>query len=67
LLHLAKKVYSKLDESRRKFSDDEELPLPEEGGTTTVEVSGDDALTREQLQFVYKISKDIDKTAAALI
>lgn len=67
LLHLAKKVYSKLDESRRRLGDEEEMPLPEEKGMTEIAFTADDELTKEQLQFINKISKDIDKTATSLI
>jgi uncharacterized membrane protein (TIGR01666 family) len=67
LLHLARKVYGKLDESRRKFGDEEELPLTEESIAAEITSMTDDNLVKEQLQFIYKISKDIDKTANALI
>jgi uncharacterized membrane protein (TIGR01666 family) len=67
LLHLAKKVYSKLDESRRRLGDEDDMPLPEAKGTNEIAFTADDELTKEQLQFIDKISKDIDKTAGALI
>lgn len=67
LLHLAKKAYNKLDESRRRLGDEEDMPLPEENGTKVIAFTADDELTKEQLQFIDKISKDIDKTAGALI
>jgi uncharacterized membrane protein (TIGR01666 family) len=66
LLQMARKVHSKLDESRRKLGGEEELLLPAEESTPS-EAATDDVLLKEQLQFVYKISKDIDKTATALI
>jgi hypothetical protein len=61
LLHMARKVHSKLDESRKKLGNKEELFLPGEA-TTNPEEATDDVLLKEQLQFVYKISKDIEKT-----
>jgi uncharacterized membrane protein YccC len=66
LLHMARKIHSKLDESRRRLDNKEELLLPGEA-TTNPEAATDDVLLKEQLQFVYKISKDIEKTATAII
>jgi NADH:ubiquinone oxidoreductase subunit K len=67
LVHLAKKVYAKLDESKRKLGDEEAHSLPEEKATAETGFTTDDSLMKEQLQFIYKISKDIDKSAGALI
>jgi uncharacterized membrane protein YccC len=67
LLHLAKSAYHKLDESRKKLGDEEELLLPEEKNTNADTFMQDDELLKEQLQFIDKISRDIDKTATSLI
>lgn len=67
LLLLAKKVYGKLEESRRKLGQAELMVLPEESSTVETAFTPDDELLREQLQFIVTISKDINKTAAALI
>jgi uncharacterized membrane protein YccC len=67
LMQLAKNVYCKLDESRKKFGDEERLSLPEEKKNEVTDFTADDSLLKEQLQFIYKVSKDIDKTANALI
>jgi uncharacterized membrane protein (TIGR01666 family) len=67
LLHLAKKIYSKLDESRKKLGDEEQLLLPEETKVADNPLSTDDTLIREQLQFIYKLSKDIEKTSNEFI
>lgn len=67
LLHLSKKVYHKLDESRRKLGDTEDLLMPGETPVAETTAGTDDELVKEQLQFIYKISKDIDKTATTLI
>ncbi len=66
LLQIARKAYNKLDESRRKLGSEEFLPLPEDT-LNKPEAADDDVLLAEQLRFVEKISKDIGKTAAALI
>jgi uncharacterized membrane protein (TIGR01666 family) len=67
LLHLSKKIYGKLDEARKKFDDDDEFILPEEAAKRESNRTADDDLLKEQLQFIYQLSKDIDKTASEII
>lgn len=67
LLHLARKAYSRLDECRKKCGETEELPIVEESRTANTLMLADDELMKEQLQFIYKVSRDIDKSSNALI
>lgn len=67
LLQLSKKIHNRLDESRRRLGDEEAILLQEEKSTGEAAFTQDDELLKEQLQFIDKISKDIDKTATALI
>ncbi|MDQ3278116.1 MAG: FUSC family protein, partial [Bacteroidota bacterium] len=67
LLHVSKKIYSKLDEGQRTLGGTENLTLLEEPLTTEGVWSTDDDLLKEQLQFIYQLSKDINKTASELI
>ncbi len=67
LVNLAKKAYYKLDESHKKLGDAEEMPnltdvVNNEGLRTS-----DETLMKEQLSFIYKVSKDIDKLSNALM
>ena len=67
LIHLAKKAYHKLEESNKKLGADEELPkLPDANNDMPVSTS-DEKLLVEQLQFIYSVSKDIDKISNQLI
>ena len=69
LIHLAKKANLNLIESTKKFGKDDETelnqvtPVHSEG----IELSPDDLLMKEQLNFIYKLSTDIDKTTNAII
>ncbi|NTS41116.1 FUSC family protein [Flavisolibacter sp. BT320] len=67
LLLLSKKVYNKLDEGRKKFGEAEELVLPGDVVKVETRQTEDDVLLKEQLQFIYQLSKDITKTAGELI
>ncbi|WP_121354581.1 FUSC family protein [Flavisolibacter nicotianae] len=67
LFQLAKKSFCKLQESLRKFGEADLVKLPEEPVNAMSSASADDALIREQLNFIYTISKDIDKITTALL
>ena len=67
LLHLAKKTYAKLEESFKKFDDNEEWPKLKDASPIMVAPSPDDELMKEQLSFIYSVSKDIDKITASVI
>lgn len=67
LLHLSKKVYNKLDEGRKKFGEAEAIALPDDAVKMETIQTEDDDLLKEQLQFIYQLSKDITKTAGELI
>ena len=60
-------LYHKLEESNKKLGADEELPkLPDANNDMPVSTS-DEKLLAEQLQFIYSVSKDIDKISNQLI
>jgi uncharacterized membrane protein YccC len=64
LVHLAKKTYTKLDESRKKLGDEEDLPALAEVSPVSGQISNGDSLMKEQLSFIYGVSKDIEKTTS---
>jgi len=67
LIQLAKKAYSKLEESSKKLGNEAELPkLPEAVNNVPIS-SSDEKLLSEQLQFIYNVSKDIDKISNVVI
>lgn len=67
LIQLAKKAYTKLDESGRKFGDGEGLPKLDDTLTSGSVASPDDELMKEQLNFIYSVSKDIDKVTSSVV
>ncbi|GAA4731681.1 FUSC family membrane protein [Flavisolibacter ginsenosidimutans] len=67
LIQVAKKTYAKLEESFKKFGDEEELPKLRDLPLTEATVSADDELMKEQLNFIYSVSKDIDKITASVV
>lgn len=66
LIALAKKAFHKLAEGTKNFGEAEELPLPQEPKVLEASLSKDEALLKEQLQFIYNISKDIEKISCML-
>jgi len=65
LIQIAKKSFLKLEESCRKMSGEKaisELKTPEQT-STEITLSVDDVLMKEQLNFIYRVSADIDKIA----
>jgi uncharacterized membrane protein (TIGR01666 family) len=67
IVHLARKAFSKLADSVKKFGEEEEtIGLPEETSALPVKTAPDELLIREQLRFIYGVSKDIDKLSNAL-
>ncbi len=61
LLSTAKKAYHKLNESRKQLGDKEDLPgLPDAVNVDGVAPTADD-LMKEQLSFIYGVSKDVEK------
>jgi uncharacterized membrane protein (TIGR01666 family) len=68
LIHLAKKSHSKIKESSKKFGD-EKIPFIAKANQQSLEPieSKDDVLMKEQLQFIYTVSNDIDKTLNRII
>jgi uncharacterized membrane protein YccC len=67
LVNMAKKAMGKLLESIRKFGEEEKVVLPADPSPAGVRSSADEALIKEQLSFIYNISKDIDKLSATLV
>ncbi len=69
LIHIAKKARATLCESSKKFGEDgvSKTSHNEYGGNTEPVVTADDFLMREQLNFINKVSIDIDKTTKAII
>ena len=69
LIHIAKKARATLCESSKKFGKNDVLKTSysEDGGNTDTVVTADDQLMKEQLNFINKVSLDIDKTTKALI
>lgn len=67
LAQVAKKAFCKLQDSTKKFGDQTTVTLPDEQGAPPPSPSSDETLIREQLNFIYGISKDIDKLTNSLI
>lgn len=65
LLHLAKKTYAKLQESFAAFGEGEIPVLKEHSAADVVPLPADD-LMKEQLRFIYGVSKDIEKITASV-
>lgn len=68
LIHIAKKARKNLCESSKRFGDDDVLNPSHDGHPMHQEavLNSDDALMREQLNFINKLSADIDKTTKTL-
>lgn len=68
LIHLGKKAFENLKTSAEKFgADNFDIVLPENNLMSTDSiVSSDDVLMKEQLNFICKVSADIDKTTKAI-
>ena len=66
LVHLARKTYRRLAESSKKLGDEDELPALAELSHGDSKFSADDGLMKEQLSFIYGVSKDIEKTASLI-
>jgi uncharacterized membrane protein YccC len=69
LIQLASKSYWKLIDSCKQFEEDVTLFLPKNEPVQISEVilTGDDALMKEQLNFIYTVSNDIDKISHTLM
>lgn len=66
LVHLSKKAVHKLEETQRKLGDTPEaLKVPEAEGSPEL-TSADDQLMKEQLQFILKVSSDIEKISQSI-
>jgi hypothetical protein len=68
LMLVARKSFLKLEESCRKMSGEKtisELKIQEQK-LTDITLSIDDVLMKEQLNFIYRVSADIDKIADAI-
>ena len=69
LILLGRKTLNKLNESRKKLGDE----LPNEQGSVTRStlstqvMTPDDLLMKEQLNFIYNLSNDLEKTSVAII
>jgi uncharacterized membrane protein (TIGR01666 family) len=61
LVHLAKKAERKLTAGNEEVLTENKL-----NALTTLATSGDDILMKEQLQFIYTVSKDINKLSKAI-
>ena len=67
LTHLARKARLKINESSKKLGEDEqEITAPSTVSEVEKAQSSDDLMMKEQLQFIYSVSADIDKTASAI-
>ncbi|HYO21435.1 MAG TPA: FUSC family membrane protein [Flavisolibacter sp.] len=67
LIHLAKKTYGKLEAGSKRLGSEEALPkLPDTISSNGISTT-DDVLMKEQLDFIYNVSKDIDKLATSLV
>ena len=61
LLVLAKKTERKL------ITKETDLPVEKLKPTNAIALSGDDVLMKEQLQFIYEVSKDIEKLTKTIV
>jgi hypothetical protein len=67
LVQLGKKAFSKMVESLKKFGDEkEDILLPQDSSAQSTS-SPDDGLIKEQLQFIHRLSKDIDKVSNTIL
>ncbi|MFL5810845.1 MAG: FUSC family protein, partial [Flavisolibacter sp.] len=66
LINLTRKAYHKLNDSLKRFGEAESLPMPAEVATSETLPSKDDAVMKEQLNFIYNVSKDIEKISHSL-
>lgn len=66
-IRLAKKAFEKLRKSAVKLGEAEGAVSPEQTEDQVNAQSTEDALLKEQLEFIYNISKDIDKTTDVLL
>lgn len=66
LVQLARKVFARLVVSFDRFGGEETIELPQEKTGTPSAPSIDDPLLKEQLTFLYNISKDIDRLTAII-
>jgi len=68
LIHLGRKTYFKLEESSRNLGNNELLADSklEELYPVKGELTADDMLMREQLQFIYRASSDIEKITRSI-
>ncbi len=66
---LARKALASLNESSKKFEDNSPVEAPKAEATVVNETSmdADDMLMKDQLNFICKISADIDKTTTAIM
>jgi uncharacterized membrane protein YccC len=63
LNHLARKSYGKIRDGLKQFDETENLPsAPDNHPSPSIIQSTDDMLMKEQLQFIYTVSNDIEKT-----
>ncbi|HEY0029977.1 MAG TPA: FUSC family protein, partial [Bacteroidia bacterium] len=67
LIQLARKTYAKLDDSRKKLGSEEKEIIMSERESEERMSTTDDALMKEQLGFIYNVSRDINKLAASLV
>jgi uncharacterized membrane protein (TIGR01666 family) len=69
LIQIARKALTVLDETCKKISGEQEtgIFLPEQRQSNGIATSPDELLMKEQLQFVYKVSVDIEKTVVAVV
>lgn len=67
LQQLARKASAKLNDSLKRFGNEEALPILKELPLPESATLADDALMKEQLQFIYGVSKDVEKMTAALV
>ncbi|HUC83141.1 MAG TPA: FUSC family membrane protein [Flavisolibacter sp.] len=67
LTNLAKKTYGKLADSYLAFRSNEELATLTDATTEESPAAPDDALIKEQLQFIYSVGKDIEKITRSFV
>jgi uncharacterized membrane protein (TIGR01666 family) len=66
LIHLAKKAYAKLDESRKTLGDEEQISPLTENIPLPSQTLPDNGLIQEQLNFIHNVSKDIEKISKTI-
>jgi uncharacterized membrane protein YccC len=67
LVNLSRKAYHKLEESGKKIGSTDELPKLLEASNEESISTSDEILMKEQLSFIYNVSKDIDKISTLLV